>query len=313
MKLAVLGCGGVGGYYGGKLARHYSEDHNIEVVFIARGNHLEEIRARGLKVITPSEEFIACPKKVTDDPVTLGIVDVLLVCVKTYDIISSIQQVRSIVGDKTVIIPLVNGIETYELLKKEFPNSRVFQGCCYLNSFVESPGVIKFRGGMEQMQIGFPDDQLREKIAAVLAASGIDLYAAPDISEKVWEKFLFASVLSGIGSLKNESFGDIAASTERMQLARAMMNELFSIAIAKGIKLPGTIVDKHLSNLPTYPKEARTSMQRDYTSGKRSELETFIGYVIRSAEELKIEAPAYEKVYAELKSRARSSEVENRG
>lgn len=313
MKIAVLGCGGVGGYYGGRLARHYSEDHNIEVVFIARGNHLEEIRAHGLKVITPSEEFTAYPGKVIDNPAALGVVDVLLVCVKTYDIASSIQQIKSNVGNETVIIPLVNGIETYELLQKEFPAARVFQGCCYLNSFVESPGVIKFRGGMEQMQVGFPDDQLREKMAAVLAAAGIDLYAAPDIAEKVWEKFLFASVLSGIGSLKNESFGDIAASAERMQLARTMMNELFSIAVAKGIKLPDTIVDKHLSNLSTYPKEARTSMQRDFTNGKRSELETFIGYVIRSAEELRIEVPAYEKVYAELKSRACSSEVENMG
>lgn len=301
MRIAVLGCGGVGGYYGGRLAKHYSKDQNVEILFIARGKHLEAIRADGLKVITPSEEFIASPKIATDNASSLGVVDVLLVCVKTYDIISSIQQIKSNVGNETVIIPLVNGIETYELLKKELPSSHVFQGCCYLNSFVESPGVIKFRGGMEQVQIGFPDDQLREKISSVLAASGIDLCSAPDISEKVWEKFLFASVMSGIGSLKNESFGEIVASTERMQLARAMMNELFSIAIAKGIKLPETIVDKHLSNLSTYPKEARTSMQRDFTSGKRSELETFIGYVIRCAEELKMEIPAYKAVYAELK------------
>jgi 2-dehydropantoate 2-reductase len=302
MNIAVLGCGGVGGYYGGRLAKHYSKDPNVKISFIARGKHLEAIRAHGLKVITPTEEFIAFPEIATDNASSLGVVDVLLVCVKTYDIVSSIQQIRSNVGNETVIIPLVNGIEPFEMLKKEFPSSRVFQGCCYLNSFVESPGVIKFRGGFEQAQIGFPDDQLREKISSLLAASGIDIYSAPEISEKVWEKFLFVSVLSGIGSLKNESFGDIVASAERMQLAREMMNELLLIAIAKGIKLPDTIVDMHLSKLPAYPKEARTSMQRDFTEGKRTEIETAIGYVIRCAKELKMDVPTYERVYSELNS-----------
>lgn len=301
MKIAVLGCGGVGGYYGGKLAGFYSGNQDIEIIFIARGKHLEAIRAHGLKISAPGNEFVAHPKIATDDPAALGVFDVLLVCVKTYAITSSIRLVKSNVGPQTVIIPLVNGIETFEILKSEFASSRIFQGCCYLNSFVESPGVIKFRGGFEQVQIGFPGDQLREEISAVLSAAGIDVYAAPGISEKVWEKFIFGSALSGIGSLENESFGEIAASPERMQLAREMMNELFSIAVAKGIKLPATLVDTLLAKISTFPKEARTSMQLDFVNGKRTEVETFIGYVVRCAEELKLEVPAYQKVYAALR------------
>ena len=301
MKIAILGCGGVGGYYGGKLAKFYSADSNVEVIFFARGKHLAAIQSHGLKVSSPENEFIAHPALATDSPSDSGKVDVLLVCVKTYDLESSMSLIKAIVNEQTIIIPLANGIEAFEILKHEFANSRVFQGCCYLNSFVESPGNIKFRGGFEQMQIGFSDEESVKEISAFLSAAGIDVFSAADISDKVWEKFIFGSVLSGIGSLENESFGEIAASPTRIQLARKMMNESLSIAHAKGVLLPETIVDTLLSKISTYPKEARTSMQLDFVNGKRTELETFIGYVIRRADELKLEVPEYRKVYALLR------------
>lgn len=300
MKIAVLGCGGVGGYYGGKLALFYSANKNVEIIFIARGSHLEAIRLHGLKVRGPEKEFAAFPKVAVDFPLGQGMFDVLLVCVKMYDIEAAIELVRTNVNAKTVIIPLVNGIEGFEILERAFPSSAVFRGCCYLNSYVEGPGVIKCRGGFEQVQIGYPDAALRNKIADILSAAGMDVFAADDISVKVWEKFIFVSVLSSIGSLKNESFGDIAANTERMNLARKMMEEVHSVAIGKGILLTEGIIESSLAKISTFPKESRTSMQLDFSRGKRTEIETFIGYVIRCAEELKIQVPEYKKVYFSL-------------
>jgi 2-dehydropantoate 2-reductase len=257
----------------------------------------------GLKISSPGKEIIAHPKVATDNTTSSGLFDILLVCVKTYDIKSALASVRSNVGEQTAIIPLVNGIEGYEIIKEEFPAARVFRGCCYLNSFVEAPGVIKFRGGFEQVQIGFPDEKILKRTADVLSAAGIDVLSMADISAKVWEKFIFGSVLSGIGSLENESFGEIAANPARMMLARNMMNELFLIARAKGINLSETIIDSLLAKISTFPADARTSMQLDFVNGNRTELETFIGYVVRAADELKQEIPEYRKVYVTLKKK----------
>jgi 2-dehydropantoate 2-reductase len=300
-KIAILGCGGVGGYYGGKLADFYSRNTNAEIIFIARGKHLDAIRAYGLKIVSPTKEFTVHPAIATDSTAELGLFDLVLVCVKTYDISSALVSVRSNVGARTVIIPLVNGIEGYELIKAEFPSAKVFQGCCYLNSYVEASGVIKFRGGFEQVQIGFDDEELLKKTAMILSSAGIDVFSAPDVSAKVWEKFIFGSVLSGIGSLENESFGDIAANPARMQLARKLMNELFRVAQAKKIPLANTLVDELLAKISTFPAEARTSMQLDFANGKHTELETFVGYVIRVGDEAKVEVLEYRKLYEVLK------------
>jgi 2-dehydropantoate 2-reductase len=159
MKIAVLGMGGVGGFYGGKLARYFSGNKNCEITFIARGKQLEAIRAHGLKVIEGENEFIAHPDIISDDSGSLGKFDVLLVCVKTYSLTEAIQSVKNNITSETIIIPLMNGIEPYENLVREFPDAKVFQGCCYLNAFIESPGVVKFRGGFEQVLFGFPDHE----------------------------------------------------------------------------------------------------------------------------------------------------------
>ena len=304
MKIAILGCGGVGGYYGGRLAVHYYNDSSKQVIFLARGKQLEAIRANGLKVLTPQHEFIARPFEAAES--VAGTLDLILVCVKACDLGAAMEQVRENITADTIIVPLVNGIEAYELLRRRFPQARVFQGCCYLNSFIEKPGVVKFIGGFEQVQIGFEDEELLQQTAGILSAAGLDVFSGRNISGKVWEKFLFGSVFSAIGSLHNESFGEIASSPGRMMLARKMLEEVKAVANAKGISFRLTIVGDLLAKFTTFSKEARTSMQLDFASGKRTELETFVGYVIRCADEFQIEIPAYREIYALLSARDQS-------
>ena len=132
MKIAILGIGGVGGFYGGKLAQHFSGKGKNEIIFIARGKHLEAIHEDGLKIIDGESEIIVHPDICTDDSSSLGKFDVLLVAVKTYSLLDAIRSVKNNITTETIVIPLMNGIEPYEILKHEFPEAKIFQGCCYL-------------------------------------------------------------------------------------------------------------------------------------------------------------------------------------
>jgi 2-dehydropantoate 2-reductase len=301
MNIAVLGCGGVGGYYGSKLAYYYSGHPSVNIIFLARGKHLEKMQESGLVVCIPGKEFTVRPFLATE--AFDGTFDLVLVAVKTYDLPAAIGQIRKNITAVTIIIPLVNGVEAYELLRQEFPASNIFQGCCYLNSLVEAPGIIRFMGGSEQVQLGFHDEALLGQTAELLSAAGLDVFSGKDISDKVWEKFLFGSVFSAIGSLQNETFGEIASSPERMKLARKMLTEANAVAQAKGINLRPSIADDILVKIRAFSKDARSSMQQDFAKGKRTELETFVGYIIRCGKELKIETPEYLEIYEQLNKR----------
>lgn len=295
--------GGVGGFYGGKLAHCYSGDKKIEVNFIVRGKHLEAIRKNGLKICSPDSECIAHPHLATDKPEEIGKIDLLLVCVKTYDLESAIELVSHNVDSDTVIIPLMNGMEGVEKLKNAFSQSKIFQGCCYLNSFVESPGVIKFRGGFDQVLIGFSDENKLSEVASLFKKAGITVYSNADISKQIWEKFIFGSTVSSIGSLENESFGEISSKPERKKLLAEMISELLLIAAAKGIVFDEDFKNNLLDKIVSYPFEARTSMQLDFANGKKTEIESFTGYVVRLGSELGIEVPNYQKVYDLLRKK----------
>jgi 2-dehydropantoate 2-reductase len=303
MKIAILGIGGVGGYYGGKLAAHFTNDKHVEIIFIARGNHLKEIQKNGLKVIAPEEKFIAHPTSVVENPEACGIFDVLLVCVKTYDLENALELVSKNISNQTIIIPLMNGIDPIEKIKLRFPDSQIFQGCCYLNAFIESPGVVKFRGGFDQVLIGFPDQEKLSLVSNLFSEAGINVFSAADISRQVWEKFIFGSTVSSIGSLENESFGEIMERSERKKLLRDLIEECLLIANAKGIILENDFTDKLIQKVESYPFEARTSMQLDFVTGKRIEMETFTGYVVKCGLELKIALPFYSEVYSQLKAK----------
>jgi 2-dehydropantoate 2-reductase len=303
MKIAILGIGGVGGFYGGKLAQHFLGNKNVEIIFIARGNHLEAIRSQGLKIIEGEKETVVHPAIATDDPSALGKFDVLLVSVKTYSLREAIRLVRNNINSETIIIPLVNGIEPYENLVHDFPEAKVFQGCCYLNAFIESPGVVKFRGGFEQILFGFPDDEKRLSVEKLFSKAGINFVSERDISKKVWEKFIFGSTVSSVGSLENESFGEIIANAERKKMLCNLIDECLLIANAKGIVFENDFAEKLIQKISTYPFEARTSMQLDFANGKRTELETFTGYILKCGNELGIDIPNYRRVYLQLRKK----------
>ena len=303
MKIGILGIGGVGGYYGGKLASCFANKSRHEIIFIARGIHLGEIQNSGLKIISPESTYIARPTLAVENPGKCGIFDLLLVCVKTYDLANALELVSGNINSSTIIIPLINGIDPVEKIKWKFPGSTVFQGCCYLNAYIKSPGTVKFRGGLEQILIGCHNAEKLSVVSDLFSEAGINYFSAPGISKQVWEKYIFGSTISSVGAIENESFGEIISDPERMKLLDGMIEEVLSVANSKGMIFENDFKEKLIEKISSYPGNARSSMQLDFVTGKKTELETFTGYVVKCGEESGINVSNYKMVYELLKTK----------
>ena len=305
MRIAVLGIGGVGGYYGGKLARHYDSGGDVEVAFIARGEHLAQIRKRGLKLLTPEGNLTATPAIATDNPNDIGLADLVIICVKTYDLESFMRILEKNVGEKTVFLPLLNGVDNAERLKSFFPADRILNGCVYISAHIVSPGVVQQVGGSCQLFFGpeYADRHAFVKIEHTLTNAGIKAELRENIDEIVWEKYIFISPLASVTTLLGEPFGVVMEKKASRDLAEGLIKEVERIARARGVKVAEGIVDVTLNKVNAFPYETKSSMQVDCEKGKKTEIEAFTGYVVRSGEELKLDVPLRRMVYDKLKWR----------
>lgn len=302
MKIAVLGMGGVGGYIGGRLAQAAAQE-NTQVIFIARGTHLEKIRESGIRVIDGDREFTAVPYLATDDPQLVGTVDVLLCCVKSYDLESAASQYRGIAGPDTIVIPLMNGIQNAEILETHFPDSLVGQGCIYIFSHVASPGVIKKESNLCKVIMGKDQEALSklEPLQKIMEGSGISTYLEPDPMPQVWTKFLLISPLACVTSLYGETIGKIMEEPTKYALLRGLMMEAFETAVKSGIRLSEEIVEKALDAIEQMPYDGMTSMHRDFELGRKTELDSLCKSIIDLGEKLGVSTPKYKNIYAILK------------
>jgi len=305
MKIAVLGIGGIGGYCGAKLARKYVPADEHQVFFIARGNHLKQIKQRGLKLITPDESFVISPTAATDDPQSLGLLDLILVCTKGYDLESAATMVANNLHSDTTIVPLGNGVDNAEKLRKILRKGTIFNGCIYISSHIAEPGVVEHVAGTGRMIFGPEDGETVPYlgIETHLEAAGIDAVLSENIAQEVWSKYLFICSVAGITSMSGKPFGAVLEDPEQRALLEGLMNEIKALAEAKGISLPSDIVAKSLHTAANFPYGTKSSMQLDYENGKRTELETFTGYVVKSGTQLGVATPLNGRVYAALKDR----------
>ncbi|WP_287586411.1 2-dehydropantoate 2-reductase [Candidatus Borrarchaeum sp.] len=304
MKIAIIGIGGVGGYYGGKLAQKYGSTGEHDIFFVARGEHLAEIRKNGLKVITQEEgEFTAIPTTATDDPKDLGLVDLVLFCVKTYDLESAAQQLIDNIHEKTVAITILNGVDNTDRLRTILTRSTVLNGCVYISSTIQAPGVIRQIGGPRKLIFG-PENNDPEKyryIEEILRNADIRAELTADISVQVWTKYIFIGPLATIDSLLRKPLGAIIENENNKQMLKGLMEEVNLIAKKRGIFLPEDIIPLSLEKASGFPYETKTSMQRDFESGRKTtEIETFAGYIVKTGKELGVETPLYQEAYNEL-------------
>lgn len=304
MRITVFGTGGVGGYFGGRLARA-----GADVTFIARGEHLRAIKANGLKVDSTNGDFVIYPASATDDVNEVGETDLVILGVKAWQVPDAARAIKPIVGSNTTVLPLQNGVEAAPQLVDELGRDNVVGGLCRIVSFVVEPGHIRHAGFTPSIIIGELDNQRTDRIVnieQVFKRAGLEITIAADIQVALWMKFLFIASFSGVGAMANAPAGVVRSDPNwRTQILKAM-DEIYTLAHARGINLPPDSIDTVMRAVDALPEDATSSMQRDIAAGKPSELEAQNGAVVRMARETGIEVPMHTLIYETLLSRGSS-------
>ncbi|RME88456.1 MAG: 2-dehydropantoate 2-reductase, partial [Anaerolineae bacterium] len=298
MKIVIMGTGGVGGYYGGLLARH-----GHEVIFIARGAHLDAIRARGLQVKSVHGDFTIAPARATDNPAEVGTADLVLFCVKTVHTDEAAQAIRPVVGPETTVVSLQNGIDAAERIGAVVGMEHMLGGMTKISSFVESPGVIRQVSQFRTIVIGEFSGEITPRVEAIVEAfrpTGVTIEATTDIRKVLWTKFVFISAISGVGALVRLEIGAYRHVPETRALLEGMMREVERLARAQGVSLDADVVEQSLAFIDNAAPDIKPSMQRDVESGRPSELESMVGVIGRLGRELGIPTPIADTVYAAL-------------
>ncbi|SHM91053.1 ketopantoate reductase family protein [Flavobacterium saccharophilum] len=298
IRIGILGLGGVGGYFGGLLAKAYYNSTEVEVVFIARGATKEAIAENGLKIINDDSEVIAYPKLVSNNPDEIGVLDYLICATKTYDIEESLLSLQKCITPKTVILPLYNGVDAPERIQKIFPENDILQGCVYIVSMIASPGTIRRLGFYEKLFFGSKTTSIDklEELQNILQKAKIESYLVDNIEETVWEKFIFISALASATSYLNQNIGEIQKKKKSMKVYVELLHEIESVAKAKGLQLPDDIVGKTIIKLEKSPKEATSSMHRDLLANRNTEATSLTQFVVNEGLKYGVTTPLYEKI-----------------
>lgn len=302
MKIAVIGAGGVGGYFGARLAAAGNEVH-----FLARGAHLAAMRAEGLQVKSPFGDLHLKPANATDDPAGIGPVDVVLFCVKLYDSDSAAENLKPLVGPKTVVIPLQNGVDAAERLAHVVAKENVVGGVAYISATVEKPGVVAHLNKVHKLDFGRIDggDQpVLDALAAEGSKAGFVAEHRRDIGIALWEKFLFLASMAAVTGATRVSIGPIMADPELALLFRDAMEEVAALARAKGIPVPADAVERQYAFVSKLPGSMKASMAHDLDRGNRLEVEGLSGAITRMGRELGVPTPVHRALWAILRPHA---------
>jgi len=294
MNIVVVGAGGVGGYFGGKLAQV-----GFNVTFVARGNTLKAIKTNGLKVKSINGDFTVHPKA-TDKFNELNKTDLVILGVKSWQIETVAVQLKDIITKNTMVLPLQNGADNADKLRAILPQVNVLAGLCKIVSKIEAPGVIDHFAFEPEIVFGEYDNQSTkriQKVAKLFDKAGIKNRVSDDIHIDIWKKFLFIATISGIGAMTRSVFGVIRADDELRQIMYQTANEIVAIANAKGVGLSNDDIEMVLKVVDNLNYKTTASMQRDIMEGRPSELDNFNGYIVRQGKDLHITTPANSFTY----------------
>jgi 2-dehydropantoate 2-reductase len=299
MRIAVMGAGGVGGYFGAQFARAGND-----VAFIARGRHLAALRERGLTVESAVAPVQSMPVTATDNPGEVAPVDVVMFCVKLWDVEAAAGAVAPLLAAGGVVIPFQNGVESHEILMRALGAERVAGGVAQIGAVIKAPGVIAHTGTMARLRVGAfpggPQTKVREFVAAGRSA-GIDIDYADDIRRALWEKFVFLAAMSGATALARQPIGVVRADADLRAVLAASMRETVAVAATQGVAFDGAFVDRQMAFVDGLPGEMRSSMLNDLVAGNRLEAPWLAGAVVRMAATAAVPAPVNSTIYAALK------------
>jgi 2-dehydropantoate 2-reductase len=296
MRIAMMGSGGIGGYLGARLAQG-GED----VVFIARGAHLEAMRRSGLRLKSQLGDIVLPRLRATETPAEVGSVDIVIFAVKLYDTESAAAAMVPLVGPATRVVTLQNGIDSLDTLARFVPRSQIVGGATYMSARLEEPGLVVHAGNITQVVVGGPNDMMIEKWrGACLNAGGIDLETVEDIEQVLWNKFVTVSAFSGATSLMRAGAGPILGDPQSRMFLEQLRDEGVAVASAAGHPLPHDYPERTMSYWRKFPPETRSSMANDLAQGRPIELSWLSGRMHALGNELGVPTPAHTAVYRAL-------------
>ena len=298
MRILVMGSGGVGGYFGGLLARS-----GEEVAFVARGAHLAALQSRGLRIRSVHGDFDVAARAM-QDPAELGAADLILFCVKAYDSETAANQLRPALGGRTVVLSLQNGVNAVERLEPFFGKGNVLPGAVYVDASIAAPGVIEQRSAFRRIVLGEakgPASQRVERIADALRRAGAEVEARDDMMAALWEKYHYICALSGMTGATRSSIGPILACPDTRELFDDAVREVYAVCLAEGISIDAGIVDRTLAMARHARPGTKSSLLHDLEQGKPLEVEILSGYLARRAKALGVAAPVQRVLAASLR------------
>jgi 2-dehydropantoate 2-reductase len=289
MRIAIMGSGGLGGYFGARLVQGGA----AEVHFIARGKHLEAMRRNGLRIEGP-EPIHATTVHATDNPGEIGVSDVVMVCVKLWDTEQAIEQIRPMVGPGTAVISFQNGVLKDQYLHAAFDERRLMGGVGYVATTIEAPGVIRQTGPMQRLLFGEFDGSRSARGEALLAAclaGGIKAELSTDIVSEIWQKFVFLVALSGTTTTIRKPIGPIRSNPQTRALLHDVMEEVVAVGRAHGVSLPDDFARARLQFADGLAPDMTSSMHHDLQRGNRLEVRWLSGSVVELGQAKGIATP----------------------
>ena len=294
MKIAVIGAGGVGGYFGGRLAKA-----GFDVTFLARGEHLREIQKNGLRVKSVNGDFIVENAQATDSIQKIGFADIIILAVKAWQVRDISRELAPIIRKETIVLPLQNGVVTAEELAENIPSENIVRGLCKIISKMESPGVINHFALDPVVIFGETDSVVTERIEllkSVFDNAGIRALISDDITADLWKKFI-AICVSGLLAVTKTNYGELRELKETRQMMTDLIREIYALSQHLRINIEPEFPDKLISLIDTYPPGTTSSLTRDVWEGRPSEIEYQNGTVVRLGEKYGVATPVNRFVY----------------
>jgi 2-dehydropantoate 2-reductase len=308
MRIAILGSGGVGGYFGGRLA-----ETGADVTFIARGAHLAALRERGLRIDSPQRDHQVARVQATDDPATIGPVDIVFFTVKLYDTEEATRMLPPLIGPNTLVIPFQNGVDSVDVLTRAVGRDHVAGGTAYVAAVIAEPGLIRHTA-MGSLIFGPLDgggSPLLDRLVEACRLAGFGVTLSDHIMVDIWAKFARLTVLSGMTALTRCPIGPLREDPDLLAMMRAALLESIAVARAKGVPLPKKAFEDMDAAMDTLPPNAKSSMLEDLERGRRLELPWLSGTVVRVGQEVGVDTPVHRFITTALKPHVHGRRTNN--
>jgi len=306
--IVIVGLGGVGGYFGFKINQGNETSEQYKVTFTARGETYEKVKENGLILLSPEHSVAhTFPDAVEQQISSIKDPDLIMICVKEYDLENVCTQLKQIIHKNTILLPMMNGADIYERIRTVIPDNVILPTCIYVASHIKEKGIVEHKGKAGKMIMGRDPQHFSadiDWIAELMKESKIDIDFKDDSLTDIWTKFIFIASFGPVTAKYNSSIGTVCTDAQQKHEATEIMKEIKRIADKKGIHLSEDIIEKTFEKAAAFPFETPTSLQLDIHSGKKdNELELFAGAILKYGKELSIETPFTQKVYNEIKGK----------